>query len=140
MSADGTLLFYPKAPAVLVTALPVTGPAASRTPTIVLQSTEGVANARFSPARAGTDPTWRRDGQEIVFLSQLKVWSVRVDGGGDTIRFSPPEPLFDVGPYAGVSDISVLAMSRDGSRFYLPQTVPQPGSDMIHVRLGWLMD
>ena len=173
VSADGTLLFYPKAPAVLVTALPVTGPAASRTPTIVLQSTEGVANARFSPdarwivfdvppspgqpggifvrpfpgsgvrrqiARAGTYPTWRRDGQEIVFLSQLKVWSVRVDGGGDTIRFSPPEPLFDVGPYVGVSDISVLAVSRDGSRFYLPQTVPQPGSDLIHVRMGWLKD
>jgi hypothetical protein len=173
VSADGTVLFYPTAPSTLVTALAVTGPAAFRTPTIVLQNAEGVSNARFSPdarwivfdvpaspgqpggvfvrpfpgsgvrrqiAQAGSYPTWRRDGKEIVFLSQQKVWSIRVAGAGEAATFSPPEPLFDVGPYVGVSDISVFAVSRDGSRFYLPQAVPQPGSDLIHVRMGWLKD
>ena len=173
VSADGTVLFYPTAPAVLVSALPITGTASSRMPTVVLQSAEGVSNARFSPdarwivfdvpaspgqpggifvrpfpgsgarrqlAQAGSYPTWRRDGKEIVFLSQQKVWSIRVAGAGETATFSPPEPLFDVGPHAGVIDISVLAVSRDGSRFFLPQAVPQPGSDLIHVRTGWLKD
>jgi hypothetical protein len=91
-------------------------------------------------AQAGIYPTWRRDGKEIVFLSQQKVWSIRVDGRGDNTRFNPPEPLFDVGPYVGVIDMSVFAVSGDGSRLYLPQSVPQPGSDIIHVRMGWLKD
>jgi len=34
---------------------------------------------------------------------------------------------------------SVLAVSRDGSRFYYPQAPDQPDSDVIHVRTGWFI-
>jgi len=35
-------------------------------------------------------------------------------------------------------DLTALAVSRDGSRFYFPQAVEQPDSDVIHVKMGWL--
>jgi hypothetical protein len=37
-----------------------------------------------------------------------------------------------------VRDLNFLAVSRDGSRFYIPQAVEQPASDVIHVRMGWI--
>jgi hypothetical protein len=171
LSSDGTVvLFNPGAPTTRILALPLAGPAAARIPTTVLEMSEGVYNARFSPdgrwivfavpasagqpggifvrpfpgtglrtqiATSGSYPTWRGDGKEIVFLDKGKVWSIGVDQRR-AIPFARPEPLFDVGPHSGVADISVLAVSSDGSRIYLPQFVAQPGSDMIHVRIGWL--
>ena len=35
-------------------------------------------------------------------------------------------------------NLHTLAVSRDGSRFYFPQAVEQPDSDVIHVKMGWL--
>jgi hypothetical protein len=40
-------------------------------------------------------------------------------------------------PATTFSDLNFLAVSRDGSRFYIPQAVEQPESDVIHVRTGW---
>jgi hypothetical protein len=34
-------------------------------------------------------------------------------------------------------DLNFLAVSRDGSRFYNPQAVKQPESDVVNVRMGW---
>ena len=40
-------------------------------------------------------------------------------------------------PATTFGDLNFLAVSRDGSQFYIPQAVEQPESDVIHVRMGW---
>ena len=40
-------------------------------------------------------------------------------------------------PATTFGDLNFLAVSRDGSRFYIPQAVEQPDSDVIDVRMGW---
>lgn len=90
-------------------------------------------------APSGRFPVWRKDGKEIVFLSasQNEVWSIAVSPAGTDLAFSAPKMLFPVRPPGGVIDITLLAVTRDGSRIYLPQPVPQPDTDVIHVRTGW---
>ena len=85
-------------------------------------------------------PLWRKDGREIVIFDGQGVWSVRVSGGGVGIRFGVPELLFSglrrpVGYNAATRP---LAVSRDGSRFYLPVPPKQPDSGVIHVGIGWV--
>ena len=53
-------------------------------------------------------------------------------------RAGTPSPLFPARlPATTFGDLNFLAVSRDGSRFYIPQAVEQPESDVIHVRMGW---
>jgi hypothetical protein len=85
----------------------------------------------------GRFPVWRRDGREIVFLDQGKVWSIGVAITGDDVAFAAAVALFPVGLTGGVEDLTLLAITRDGSRVYLPQLVEQPDSDVIHLRTGW---
>ena len=90
----------------------------------------------------GNYPVWRRDGREIVYLDEYQgrnyVWSVPVAAPGSEFRESTPSPLFPARlPATTFGDLNFLAVSRDGSRFYIPQAVEQPESDVIHVRMGW---
>jgi hypothetical protein len=53
-------------------------------------------------------------------------------------RAGTPTPLFPARqPATTFGDLNFMAVSRDGSRFYIPQAVEQPGSDVIQVRTGW---
>jgi hypothetical protein len=47
---------------------------------------------------------------------------------------------FTIMPAAGglAPVLKFLAVSRDGSRFYIPQAVEQPDSGVIHVKIGWV--
>ncbi len=90
----------------------------------------------------GNYPVWRKDGREIVYLDEYQgrhyVWSVPVTAAGSEFRAGTPSPLFPVRlPATTFGDLNFLAVSRDGSRFYIPQAVEQPESDVIHVRMGW---
>jgi hypothetical protein len=90
----------------------------------------------------GNYPIWRKDGREIVYLDEFQgrdyIWSVPVGDTGGEIRAGTPVPLFPARlPATTFGDLNFLAVSRDGSRFYIPQAVEQPESDVIHVRMGW---
>ena len=90
----------------------------------------------------GNYPVWRKDGREIVYLDEYQgrnyIWSIPVTASGGQFRAGTPSPLFPVRlPATTFSDLNFLAVSRDGSRFYIPQAVEQPESDVIHVRMGW---
>jgi hypothetical protein len=91
----------------------------------------------------GNYPIWRKDGREIVYLDEYQgrnyIWSVPVAAAGNEFRAATPSPLFPARlPATTFGDLNFLAVSRDGSRFYIPQAVEQPESDVIHVRLGWV--
>src|SRR5205823_10371400 len=58
---------------------------------------------------------------------------------GNEFQPGTPSPLFPARlPATTFGDLNFLAVSRDGSRFYIPQAVDQPDSGVIHVRVGWL--
>jgi Tol biopolymer transport system component len=90
----------------------------------------------------GNYPIWRKDGREIVYLDQFQgrnyIWSVPVADPGGEFRAGTPVPLFPARlPATTFGDLNFLAVSRDGSHFYIPQAVEQPESDVINVRMGW---
>jgi len=90
----------------------------------------------------GNYPIWRKDGREIVYLDEHLgrnyIWSVPVAVSGAEFRAGTPSALFPARlPATTFGDLNFLAVSRDGSRFYIPQAVEQPDSDVIHVRVGW---
>ena len=90
----------------------------------------------------GNYPVWRKDGKEIVYLDEYQgrnyIWSVPLAARGNEFRAGTPSPLFPARlPATTFGDLNFLAVSRDGSRFYIPQAVEQPESDVIHVRVGW---
>jgi serine/threonine protein kinase len=90
----------------------------------------------------GNYPIWRKDGKEIVYLDEYQgrnyVWSVPVSASGGDFRTGTPVPLFPARlPATTWGDQNFLTVSRDGSRFYIPQAVEQSGSDVIDVRIGW---
>ena len=86
-------------------------------------------------ANSGTYAVWRKDGKEILYRDQGRIWSVRVDGVGTQLRFTSPEPLFSVSSPLGIlSGGRPLAVSRDGSNIYFLQSTEEPDSGVIHVR------
>jgi len=88
---------------------------------------------------SGESPIWGRDGREIVYLDQDRIWSVGVTTSGGQFRASTPQPLFHVRSMEGgrrVRGITQLAVSRDGSRIYYQQPGEQPDSDVIHIRMS----
>ena len=90
----------------------------------------------------GNYPVWRKDGREIVYLDEFQgrnyIWSIPVAASGGEFRAGTPSPLFPARlPATTFGDLNFLAVSRDGSRFYIPQGVEQPASDVIHLRMGW---
>jgi serine/threonine protein kinase len=88
-------------------------------------------------AKNGNHPMWRKDGKEIIYFTDDSVWSVPMDTAGAQPRASTPQLLFHTGPMAqGLTDANQMAVSADGSRFYLPLTATQPDSGLIHIRMG----
>jgi serine/threonine protein kinase len=90
----------------------------------------------------GNYPVWRKDGREVVYLDEYQgrnyVWSVPVNTAEGKFRAGTPSPLFPARlPASTFGDLNFLAVSRDGSRFYIPQAVEQPDSGVIHIRMGW---
>jgi hypothetical protein len=77
-----------------------------------------------------------------VYLDEYQgrnyIWSVPLTARGNEFQAGTPSPLFRARlPATTFGDLNFLAVSRDGSRFYIPQGVEQPDSDVIHVRVGW---
>ena len=105
----------------------------------VVQTSEPVGNARFSPdgrwivyqrrqqgagiwvqpfpgpglpkqiASTGESAVWRKDGQEILYLDRDQIWSVRVDTSGGELRASAPERLFAVRSLEGGRRVNGIA-------------------------------
>lgn len=88
-------------------------------------------------SQGGVQPRWRRDGQELYYLSpDGTLMSVRVPGG-DVRQASPPEPLFQTGLEASPS-FDQFAPAPDGQRFLLRRPEGATGDRApIHVIVNW---
>jgi eukaryotic-like serine/threonine-protein kinase len=91
-------------------------------------------------APAGNSPIWRGDGREILYRFGNAVWSVAVEHTGSDLRAGEPVRLFEgLRPApGGILAAHGLAVSRDGSRIFVPQALEQPAGDVIHVMIGRL--
>jgi hypothetical protein len=119
ISPDGTWLVYTPRPEGGVYAQPVSGASLPRQIT-----------------SRGWYPVWRADGKEILYHDGAKIWSVRVEGSGATLRFGKSEPLFSAASAMGLASAArPIAVNRDGSRIYFLQSAAQPESGVIQVRM-----
>ncbi len=123
---DADLSFSPDGRFVLYNAYPSGG--------IYVQPFPGPGRRQLIDQR-GIDPVWRGDGKEIAFFRDNAVWSVAVNTSTGTPTFGSPERLFEGvrrAP-AAVAQSQGLAVSRDGSRFFIVQGVEQPETNVIHI-------
>jgi eukaryotic-like serine/threonine-protein kinase len=94
---------------------------------------------RQQVTRFGLHPEWSKDGEELIYLGPEGVMAVAVKPAGSQLHFGAPQKLFSglLEPAGLTMADRPLAVSRDGSRFYWPQAVEQPGSNVIHIKIGW---
>jgi hypothetical protein len=86
-------------------------------------------------ATSGSDPVWRGDGREIVFVDGEAIWSIAVSMAGGSPVFGAPQQLF-AGVHHAPTRVFLnqsLGVSRDGARIFLLQGVNQAASIVIHV-------
>jgi DNA-binding winged helix-turn-helix (wHTH) protein len=86
----------------------------------------------------GQFPVWRGDGREILYVNNSKIYSLRVQVNGNSLRARPPEALFEIRVPAGLTgDSEPLAVTRDGSKILFAQGVEQPASQQTYVMTLW---
>jgi len=89
-----------------------------------------------TPVSPATFCAWRGHGKEILYSAlDGQIWSVAADPNHG--QFSEAVPLFKVRWPIFMSESSLLAASRDGSRILAAQAPEQPGSDVIHLMPDW---
>jgi hypothetical protein len=90
-------------------------------------------------APEGSNPAWRQDGKEILYISPEGLMSVAVETAGNDLRFATPQRLFSRlrRPAGSILLSRPLEVSRDGSQIYWPQAAEQPDPNVIHIKTGW---
>jgi dipeptidyl aminopeptidase/acylaminoacyl peptidase len=92
----------------------------------------------------GTQPRWRRDGKEILYLSLTgKLMSVDVNASGNSFQAGVPKPLFDMPVLGGASLQTSTAywdVTPDGQRFLVnapSRTNENSSAQQITLVLNW---
>ncbi len=105
---------------------------AGRSEVYLVRFPEPGERIRVSP-NGGLRPRWRRDGQELFYVSadgQMMATPVRL---GSDAQIGAPQRLFQTSP-EGWSDFDVTA---DGSRFLAVARGPAPDAEAIAVTVNW---
>ncbi|MDQ3665222.1 MAG: protein kinase [Acidobacteriota bacterium] len=91
----------------------------------------------------GVQPQWRRDGQELFYLSaERKLMALEVKGNGSTFAAGPPKELFEMRLQTvglpGPRNFYVAA--GDGQRFLVASTPEEGATTPTTVVLNWTAD
>jgi hypothetical protein len=90
----------------------------------------------------GRQPSWRRDGRELFYLSPDGTLMTAELKTGKTMEFDRPRPLFHttVPPPPGPPTVSSndYAPSRDGGRFLINESIMEAASAPITIVTSWL--
>jgi hypothetical protein len=87
----------------------------------------------------GQEPRWRRDGQELFFLSlERKLMAARVETGSK-FKFQSSVPLFETRAHQPITaeEFFTYDVSRDGQRFLINRDVEQNESRTVDIILNW---
>jgi hypothetical protein len=122
LSPDGKWVVYVALSQKEVFARPLLGSTAPRQ----------ISNSRGT---SPSNPTWRGDGKEILYVEGGEIRSVAVDLARG--QFAAPVLLFKarVAPSTIIS--RMLAVTRDGSRILLPVMTEQTGAPLVHIMADW---
>jgi hypothetical protein len=96
------------------------------------------APRRLVASTGGSQPVWRRDGQELLFVDlegRLQGRSVRRQTNGEIALGAPerlPVPLIGLGHFGTQYDVS-----PDGRLLYFLDRTPAPGPTDISLLIGW---
>jgi serine/threonine protein kinase/Tol biopolymer transport system component len=88
-------------------------------------------------ASGGSQPVWRRDGKELLYLgadNRLMTVPTRLNGG---LEVGVPRALFDSRLAASSSDIPLFDVSSDGTRLLLSLRDDEGRSTPLHVVVNW---
>jgi len=89
----------------------------------------------------GAFAAWRGDGKELYYLSpDKKLMAVDVKGAGDTFERGVPRPLFDMRVSNFTSAQARFAVTGDGQKFLVNNTIGESTSGPITVVLNWTAD
>jgi Tol biopolymer transport system component len=88
----------------------------------------------------GVEPRWRKDGQELCYVSlDRKMMAVDVKSGS-TLEFGPPRLLFAARGLDVFAYRNPYAMTSDGQRFFMNVRVPDATTSPIMVLVNWPPD
>ena len=89
----------------------------------------------------GNWPMWRRDGKELYYVSaDRKIMAVEVKGEGTTFERGLPQALFDVHPASLINAQARFAVTGDGQKFLVNNTIGDATSAPVAVVLNWTAD
>jgi Tol biopolymer transport system component/predicted Ser/Thr protein kinase len=91
-------------------------------------------------AAGGTHPRWRRDGEELFFLSGNKMMAVDVSTAGPQFESGIPKPLFDADFLSASFAPAVYVVAADGQRFLAITPVAQQAASPATVVTNWPAD
>jgi len=84
----------------------------------------------------GEGPQWRRDGKELYFDSQEKMWVVSVKTEGSSFEAGTPVALFSF--RSGPSPRNHFTVTGDGQRFLVDTPAEVGGTtEQFNVLLNW---
>jgi hypothetical protein len=94
------------------------------------------ANKRQISVNGGSQPTWRRDGEELFFLgADRRIMAVSVKTSG-TFSHATPQALFDTRMRPTFTPFPFNYATADGQRF-LVNSMPEGATPMISVISNW---
>ena len=89
----------------------------------------------------GSFPAWRRDGKELFYVSEdKKIMAVEVKGEGATFERGAPKVLFDLRVRSFIDAQARFAVTADGQKFLVSNTIGETASAPIAVVLNWTAD
>jgi eukaryotic-like serine/threonine-protein kinase len=84
----------------------------------------------------GTEPFWRRDGNELFYLNGNKLICVEVNGDGESFQAGIPRQLFET-PLPLLFARNRYVVTADGKRFLMTALVEEKRAASFTVVLNW---
>ena len=84
---------------------------------------------------------WRRDGTELFYVANdKKMMAVEVKEENGTFKSGAPKPLFDFRGPSFNAAVAQFAVTSDGQKFLVANSIAEPTSAPIAVVLNWMAD
>jgi hypothetical protein len=86
----------------------------------------------------GSRPRWRRDGQELFYLSpDRKMMAVEVKATATTVEAGRPRELFQTRAASAPFVAPIYDVTADGQRFLINTAFDDPGGPPLTVVMNW---
>jgi Periplasmic component of the Tol biopolymer transport system len=108
---------------------------------IYVQSFPDSGGKRQVSTNGGYHLAWRSDGKELFYIaSDKKMMAVEIKADGPTFEAGTPKALFDLRVPSFNSAQGQFAVTADGQKFLVANTVGEIISVPINVVLNWTAD